>query len=224
MKIRQILFTAVFAALFSASAYGQTLNWGAPDGTPITDSMGNSVDDSFVFELGAFEANFNPAEHAPDSWLANWRVFDKQTYDQTYGFSTSTVYIKNDVTSSNPSASTMSFAGLDAYIWIRKGDTPVPGSEWLLTRAGTDPNSWTFPAIGGSCCDTNVIEWSISDLGTDDVPEWGRQNDVVGLGIFTPPGGGTGLQTHTFVPEPGSALLAATAAILIGLRRRRNEA
>ena len=28
-----------------------------------------------------------------------------------------------------------SFEGLDAYIWIRKGDQPVEGSEWLLTRA-----------------------------------------------------------------------------------------
>jgi len=223
MKFRQILFTTSLFALFSASVYGQTLNWGAPVGESLTDSMGNSIDDSFVFELGAFEANFDPGQNTPDSWLANWRVFDQMTYNQDFGFSTSTVYINNDVTSSNPNASTMSFAGLNAFIWIRKGDTPVPGSEWLLTRAGTNPNSWTFPTVGGSCCDTNVIEWSVSDLGTNDVPEWGRQNDVVGPGVFSPPGGGSGLQTHTFVPEPGSALLLACSVMAVGLRRLRNS-
>lgn len=126
--------------------------------------------------------------------------------------------MNNDVTTSNPTASTMSFAGLDAYIWIRNGDDPVPGTEWLLTRA----SNWTFPTVGGDCCDTGVVEWAVSDLDPGDVPVWGRQNGVIGSGEFSSTGTG-GLQTFTFVPEPSSAILTAIAAGLLVLRRRRHH-
>ena len=126
--------------------------------------------------------------------------------------------MQNDVTSSNPTASTLSFAGLDAYIWIRNDDNPVPGTEWLLTRA----DNWTFPVVGGDCCNTEVIEWAVSDLDSGNVPVWGRQNDVIGSGEFSSTST-TGLQTFTFVPEPSSALLAAVAGGFLVLRRRRSD-
>ena len=194
----------------------QTLNWGNVILDPVTDSTGADVTNAFVFELGSFASGFTPAASNTDQWLSNWQVFDSATYDPLFGFSTATAYIQNGVTSNNPNASPESFAGLDAYIWVRKGDTPVEGSEWLVTRA----NDWTFPLTGGSCCDTELLEWSSSDLTPSNTPLWGRQNEIEGPGVYTSTGT-EGLQTYTFVPEPTSAMLVAMAGTVFALRRRR---
>lgn len=215
-------FTILLVALLAATGTrlrAQTLNWGNTVGGPVVTSAGAPIDESFVFELGAFFNDFVPDENNTDQWLSNWRVFDAAVYDQDFGFSTSTVYIENDVTSSNPAASTLSFAGLNAYIWIRNDSDPVPGSEWLLTRS----DSWVFPAVGGDCCDTDVISWSVTDLDSNDDPNWGRHFDQVGPGVVSSPGGTTGLQTHTFVPEPSAALLTIVAGFGWILRRRRSD-
>jgi hypothetical protein len=144
-------------------------------------------------------------------------VFDALTYDSVFGFTTSNAFILNDVTSGSAHATDplLSFAGLNAYIWIRKGDDPVPGSEWFVGRA----IDWTFPLVGGDCCATNTIQWSVSDLGPGEEPLWGRQYEETGPGSFTI-SGDEGLQTHTFIPEPSALLLASLASSLL-LRRRR---
>lgn len=195
----------------------QTLNWGNVVGGPIVTSSGNPIDDSFLFQLGAFTTGFVPEFSNVSQWLGNWRVFDQAEYDSVFGFSTSTAYIQNGVTSSEPGASSMTFAGLDAYIWVRNADTPIEGTEWLLTRA----LDWKFPATGGSCCDQTVLQWSVSDLNSSTTPKIGGHNGVSGPGVFTPPGSSVGLQTHTFVPEPSSVFLAAVTGLVIVLRRRR---
>jgi hypothetical protein len=194
------------------------LNWGNEVFDGLTDSNGNTLDDAFVFELGAFTSGFVPTELNLDLWVSNWQVFDQASYNKDIGYFTSTVYVGSGVTSSNPMASTLSFAGLSAYIWIRNDDDPVEGTEWLLTRA----DNWAFPLVGGDCCDTDVIEWAVSDLDPAHLPLWGRQNDVPGSGEFSITGN-TGLQTFTFVPEPSSSLLAAFAAGFLVLRRRRSN-
>lgn len=221
MKTFFALLAVAFCTAVGTRLQAQTLNWGNVVGGSITTSTGAPIDNTFIFQLGAFVDGFEPDTTNTDLWLLNWRMFDQATYDPTWGFSTEDVFINNDVTSSNPSASTMSFAGLDAYIWIRNNDNPVEGSEWLLTRS----SSWTFPIVGGDCCSTNVLEWSVSDLETGETPEWGRTYDIVGPGVFTPPGSTSpGLQTFTFVPEPSTALLSVMAGCVLVLRRRRTAA
>jgi hypothetical protein len=199
-------------------ARGQTLNWGNELGDGVTDSHGNPIDSMFVIEIGAFFDDFVPNDGNTEDWIANWQVFDRAVYNADLGYFTSEVYIQNDVTSSNPSASTLSFAGLSAFLWIRKGEDPVEGSEWLLARA----DDWTFPLIGGDCCNTEVVEWSVSDLsGGAVLPVWGRQTDQEGFGEYTTISG-TGLQTFTFIPEPSSSMMGMIAVFGMVMRRRRN--
>ena len=218
MKRQIALLTVAILALGASCSYGQTLNWSNEVFDDLTDSNGNTLDETlFVFELGSFVNGFVPDETNTDEWILNWRVFDTASYEQDNGHFTSTVYIQNDVTSSNPTASTISFAGLEAYIWIRNDDDPVPGTEWFLARA----DDWTFPTTGGDCCNTEVVEWSVTDLATTDVPLWGRQGGIEGPGEYSTPPGTTGLQTFTFVPEPSTAIMTAIAGLGLVLRRRR---
>lgn len=233
MKPRIPLIAAAFVAISAPETHAQTLNWNVPVGEtlidsngipispPIKDENGDAINDDFVFELGAFALNYDPQEANVGEWLTHWRVFDALTYDNTFGFTSSTVFIQNGVTSSStkPNVSTESFAGLKAYIWIRKGGEPVAGSEWFVGRA----IDWTFPSQGGDCCATNTITWSIDDLGPGEVPAWGRQNNLPGPGESTFTGTLNGLQTHTFpIPEPSSVLLTFIAGFGLMLRRRRN--
>lgn len=225
MKAHLALLAAAVCMAAITPSEAQTLNWGGEFGDVLTDSEGNLLDETFTFELGAFVTGFVPSEHDVTEWIANWRMFDTADFNAEDGYFTGQAFILNDVTSSNPSASTGNFAGLDAYLWIRDNDLPVEGSEWLLVRSGGVDDAWTFPLVGGDCCDTEVIEWSITDLDsgtTPDMPEWGRQGDARGAGEYTINTSGTSnLQTFTFVPEPSTALLAAIAGLGLALRRSR---
>ncbi|MDP3849169.1 MAG: PEP-CTERM sorting domain-containing protein [Luteolibacter sp.] len=216
MKIRFMLLTAILTVVSATRSQSQTLNWGNEVLDGVTDSNGVTLDDTFVFELGAFVENFTPDETNTHMWFENWRVFDQAAYNSDTGNFTSTVFIGEGVTSSYLAPGSLSFSGLEAYIWIRKGEEPIEGSEWLLVRS----EDWTFPVEGGDCCDTNVISWSVSQLDANDDPEWGRQGGVMGPGTYTQIGS-SGLQTFTFVPEPSSALMAALAGFGTVLRRRR---
>ena len=215
-----LLAAAIFLASVSRSG-AQTLQWGSEVFSDLADSYGNTPDNAFVFELGTFAGGFAPDQTNVDSWLANWQVFDRASFDQGNGYFTSTVQMLDNgrSDSSYQTPGTMSFEGLDAYIWVRKGDDPVEGSEWLLMRS----SSWSFPTATPGCCDNQApTQWSVSDLGIDDVPLWGGQGDIDGAGVHTDNGSHT-LQTFTFVPEPTSAVLVSMAAVFTLLRRRRGN-
>ena len=180
--------------------FSQNLNWGGPAFSDFADSAGNTLDNTFVFELGAFSGGFEPTASNVDSWFDHWQVFDRAFYN-----------------SPHLSPGALSFEGLSAFLWVRKGDEPVEGSEWLLTRA----DAWVFPTAVPGCCDEGLpVEWSLSDLDVADVPTWGKQGVTSGSGVWTENDPHT-LQTYTFVPEPSSALLTVMAGLITVLRRRR---
>lgn len=222
MKTTLFLPAALLLAVASPLIHAQTLNWGSPVGTVVVDSNGDGVDDSFVFELGAFSLGFTPNETNIEDWALNWMVFDTTSYNPTFGYFTSTVNVISDVsgnvTSNNPNASPGNFAGLVAYLWVRNEDMPGKNTEWLLVRA----NNWTFPLAAGDCCNTSVIEWSVSDLNTGNTPLYGSQGGQEGPG-FHPHTSTSGLQTHTFIPETSSTTLGVVAFAVTLLRRRRTS-
>ena len=206
-------------ACSAATSWSQTVNWGSEVFSDLRDSNGVTLDDLFVFELGSFATGFTPTEANVGDWLDNWYVFDRGGYNQAYGYFTGTAQMTDDGQSSSPwlsAPSGFSFEGFDAFIWIRKGDQPMPGSEWLVVSA----QAWKFPTAIPGCCD-NLLpdQFSVSDL-TNEIPKWGRQGAVQGPGEYTVTDPAYTLQTYTFVPEPSAALFGLLSTALL-LRRRR---
>lgn len=218
-------------ALLTASAGAQTINWGSVVFSDLRDSNGVTLDDGFLFEIGAFDPGLDPSVQPLstnlNSWLQHWNVFDRVTGPAANGYNAAAGYFTGATAMTDDGLSTSmwldadipSFEGLDAYLWIRKGDSPVPGSEWLLVRA----SDWVFPTAIPGCCDNGLpIEWSVSDLNSSNVPQWGRQGDTQGPGVYTVTDTYT-LQTYTFpvIPETSSALLVAVGILGAALRRRK---
>ena len=202
-----------------ATAQGQTIEWGSYSGIDMFDSAGNILDDTFIFQLGAFTDNFTPDETNYQDWFANWMVFDQAVYNEADGIFMPSVapQMQPDGTSNSLflSPGATSFVGMDAYIWIYNSEDPVPGTEWLLVHAG----DWVFPEYDPDCCGGFPLQWSISDLDSGDAPQWGSHSGSTGPGEFTYTGP-FDLRTHTFVPEPSSLMLVFLGSGLLMRRRR----
>lgn len=224
--MKHFFFTLLAMLALAAPMQARTINWGGAAFDNLYTSYGSALDDSFTFELGTFGA-FVPTELNQDQWLANWRVFDRATaansgWTSSTGFFESSANLNDNGTSSSPEANPLStFAlGEQAYIWAFNTQQMTFGyTEWaLITNNSSDGNSadnWTFPAPTDHSL--TPLEWRVS-LATN-VP-YGGLNSVEGPGGYTVNPVTFDLQTHSVVPEPGSALLL-TALGLIGLRRRR---
>ena len=205
--------------LLPAVSRAATLNWGSEIFSTLVDSRGQTLDNRYQIELGAFAVDFVPDETNIAQWRDHWYIFDTAEYNQEFGYFTSTVEIgpdgKSDSTSATPDAP--SFEGKEMYLWIQDNAGAQPGSEWLLTRSAT----WVFNSISAECCDNEApIEWSVSDLTELDTPVWGSQGGTAGGGDTTAPGVYT-LQAYALVPEPSAVLLITLAAGAGLLRRRR---
>ena len=220
-----LLRSAAVITLLTAAAPAQTINWGSEAFSTLVDSHNVELNNSYVFELGAFTTRFDPITSNPLLWIANWRVYDAAEYSQANGYFTARVDMLDNGHSSAPESANIDFRGLDAYLWIRNSNVAENiNSEWLLVRS----SSWDFPTPSSHCCDPSLpIEWSVSDLTVSDVPVYGAQdgaNDTVRKGggvISTPPPPGTYLQTATLVPELSSSVLIMVLGVLVLLDRRR---
>ncbi len=220
---------AVTCSLSAPLKAAWTIDWGSVIPSTLVDSKGNtiSLDDGFLFELGAFNQGFEPLETNTDDWFSNWNIFDSVStvdgFNESLGYFTSTAGLRSDGTSTSTSSQVQGsfpgFEGLNAYLWIRNSTTEMSSgseSEWLLVRA----QSWIFPEVPPDCCDNVLpLQWSVSQLTPSDIPGWGRQGDVIGPGEYEFDGPST-LQTYT-IPEPGAALLVFASALLVFLHRRR---
>jgi len=202
------------------------VSWGSELFSVYRDSFGNALDDTYTIQLGFFESllggggtSFQPDSNNVAEWTEQWRVFDEASLNLQLGAFTSEARVNENGTSSSDFADLgINFERQQAYIWIRKGDSPVAGSEWFLARA-TD---WLFPE--GSDDTTLPLQWSLSDLnpegGPSVVPVWGAQFGQIGAGTYTTTNSEYTLQTFTFVPEPSSLMLAVSGVLLMLKRRR----
>lgn len=211
-------------AVMTAVCHARTIVWGTPVDSVLVDSHGVTLDDTYVFELGAFTDSFIPSEQPLADWFSHWRVFDSATtgngYSAADGYVTSTLEMSDST-----------FDGDQAYLWIHNShEANNPSTEWLLVKS----DDWTFPAY--ECCDpTPSTEWSVSDLVPADIPQYGYQGGTTdpplstntkGPGIISTSGAYT-LQTATFssyaaVPEPCSSVLMLMLGAMALLDRRRS--
>lgn len=210
MKFPIAKLSCFIFALAAAKAHSQTLNWSSLTQSEIVDSGGNPLDNSFVFELGAFASGFVPDETNIDSWETQWRVFDTAAYSYSPG---QLGYFTGTQDAQSVAGYSSMFAGLKAYIWIHNNTE----TEHFL--ASTSSDVWRFPLLVPGCCPNGEgPTWSVSDLNSDD-PVWGGQLGNEGFGDHFV-SGPFDIQTYV-VPEPSSSLLTMVGLGLTVLRRRR---
>ncbi|MFN0078820.1 MAG: PEP-CTERM sorting domain-containing protein [Prosthecobacter sp.] len=227
----RILLSLMLLFLLQGLSHGQTINWGS---TASTSSAGNkhllsdgsTMNGGFTFQIGYFNSGF--VADSPLTWEPNWRVYNDSTSGGVegealfnllsgffgYNFSGSTTITDN------------SFQGHQGYIFGYNSLASIgtSGGESLLV---TD-SSWLFPTVG----DNVALDWTIDTAST---VVWGAidQNvaqlgsEIIGGGSrsFLAPEDSYHLQTASFatVPEPGSALLLLTAAMLLVRRPARGR-
>ncbi len=232
---RLLLFT--LCALVAPSVKAVGISWYSNVPSTFYSSDGSSLDDSYFFEIGTFNAGFTPDLNNIASWQANWNVFDRtyapypnnappenQTSDNNGiwdpnggffgGFSSLQSNNTSDSTDADPAH--IFTTGSQFYLWVYNGKDIVPGNEWALVTRTTqkgDVNDWIMP-------DPSTVADTQLYLQDSDTALFGGVNGVQGAGDYdtvTAPAA-FNLQTHA-VPEPSSLLLTAIAAI--GLQRRR---
>lgn len=216
------LFFAIF--LLQGSGRASTIFWDSAFNDRLFDSQGNSLDDSFSFELGSF-GGFVPTFENMHQWAANWKVFDRAFAPDAEGwnsvdqFFTGTVVHDSLGHSSSPDAiPTDVFAqGETAYLWVFNSKAIQPSSEWALlldaSSAGNLANIWAFPDPADP--PGTSYTWQLADADTAII---GGVHNVQGAGGYSANPGLFSLQTAV-VPEPGTALLVALSGLVFIMRR-----
>ena len=227
--MKSIISSLIWALAGTTGVHAMTVSWGSELFSEFRDSFGNPLDETFTIQLGFFEnvlgQSFQPDSNNVTQWVQQWKVFDQASLNLGLGYFSSEARVNADGTGGSGYADLgVNFEGQQAWIWIRKGDDPVPGTEWFLASA----ENWTFPEGSDECCDTGLpLQWSISDLnpegGQSITPIWGSQSGQIGSGVYATTSPEYTLQTFTFVPEPSALLLTFTGALLLLKRTRRAD-
>lgn len=210
-----------------ACAQADTINWGSEFGSVNVQSDGSTaVTAGFTIQLGKFASGFTPDGANVELWAENWIVFDELLpgeHNAAFGYYTGERQLLDNDTFQ---------PGDQAYVWMYSSQTVVPGSEWLLyTNDVTDGiagDDWLYPAAPGSQ-QTEPLSWRVSNashvvFGALDPDGGDAATPQQGDGYGTPPGTPFHVQTHTFVPEPGTAALGAAALLMLAGNRRRTRA
>jgi hypothetical protein len=222
-----ILGLAAVAALLPCTTLANTtVFWGGPVEGIHIDSEGDLISaPEFTFQIGAFDAGFNPEVAPFDMWASNWNVFDEAVYDNANMYIDSTALMDTNGRSNGiNSDGGFDFRGSKLFIWIYNDNVVDPASAMSLQWALISGASWNLPAVSN---DNHALPLEFR-LGNADQAWIGAvdpdaSGPVIGdLGSFTP-GGSFDLQTHglNVVPEPSASLLGLLG--LTGLLMRRNR-
>jgi hypothetical protein len=230
--MRHFHFKTIFAivclhGMALSDAEANSIEWGSEAfGTGIT-STGGSID-GFNFELGTF-GSFIPDETNIPLWRSSWKLLDSTTYNPSTKVFTDTATLVYDVNTStwSPSATDVpppsnQFAeGEQVYIWVYNNTNMDATTEWgVYTRKNSvDPLNpdWVLPAGPG---DQTALPQYMFTPDVNNTPFGGTPTST-GPGDYVPPSDQFSYQTHSFVPEPGSAILLAVAGSMCLVRRRK---
>lgn len=213
----------------------RTISWGNQALDELYTSQGVSLDNSFLFEIGTFINGFVPTGSNVADWNANWIIFDRTTLN-TELVDTGTEFVPLNYFNSSAnhqtnaqSSSMFTTPGAtfpqntQAYLWVYNSKSISFTSEWALVAdlipSGIEGegDSWRFPSPAD---DIGIpLTWSLSGAET---ALYGSVRDGAsrGDGEYTVTPATFSLQTHQ-VPEPGAALLIASAGLLFMMRRSR---
>ena len=214
------LLTFLFA-LIAVSAPARTISWRSGIGDDLLNSSGLSLDDSFTFELGAFDAGFTPDATNYGDWSSRWHAFGQATFEPLLGngwepglqyFTKDTTVLGGQLSSESPPLASYAFtAGTQAWLWVYDSKVVAPTSEWALVGGST----WNFPA--SDLLNLTPVVW---ELNSADLSIWGGANNFRGEGTFSVTPAAFDLQTAV-VPEPAGLFLLGVAGWTLGMRRRR---
>ena len=215
------------------------IEWGTNENDELYDSYGTKLDSTYSWELGTWADGFTPTGDNVEAWKDNWITFDLAT-DANGKFNPSNGIFGNEELFMLPDGSSSEypgqydFRGKDAYIWGYNSKTYQTGLEWLVFRRDThleDKYDWVFPDFPDDDPPQLELEWDVASLTVTDVPLWGNQDGVIGLGWASNPKSGpvdpevSMLQLYT-IPEPGTYVAGALLVLLAAFhmwRTRRNR-
>lgn len=133
----------ILTLLLADSALGGQVDWSSSAFSIHQLSNGTDMDDSFVFELGAFNDGFAPNSANTAEWAAHWRVAQRAPYNPATQIVAGSYVIETNA----PPFDTAS----QGYLWGLSLDHP---GEWILL---TNP-SWNWPMAGGA---NPPVSWTV---------------------------------------------------------------
>ena len=228
--MKKTILYSLGALLLTGNASALTVFWGSNVWSDIYESDGSTMVSAadFTFQIGAFDAGFDPETAAVEDFSNAWHVFDESDYSDTNMFFDSKADMGAGGISNGTNADTsFDFRSSELYIWVYNANAPATDGttelchEWALIEGG-----WVLPASEGDQT-TLPEEYRVSNAVS---PIYGGLNNVQNpdavAGVdYTAPSGAFDLQTHTVclqaVPEPSSSLLLLLSSL--GFLARRNR-
>lgn len=137
--------------LTSGHVQAGAVNWNSSLFQTNLTSAGGAMDDSFVFELGAFDLTdgFTPTSANTDQWAARWRPAQRNFYNPTTRLFSGSYEVASNATPFGTNQK--------GYIWGHH--CSGHNGEWILL---TNTN-WKWPLVGGT---NPAVAWTVGNSQT----------------------------------------------------------